>query len=628
MPRPVNFQDIGPGLLLAATGIGVGDMVSSTIAGAEYGLTLIWALAAGVILKFAITEGAARWQLGTGNTLMEGWRDHLPRAAVLAFFLYFVVWSYFVSSALVAASALVPAAIIPSVPLPVWGFIHAVAAFTMVWFGRYERFLSVIKWFVGLKFGAVIGSVLLIVLWSGADWSHFGAKSAFTTSYTLSLIGGVGGTVTLLSYAYWMREAGWSGPRRISSARTDLTLSFCSGVHLLLLDDLPRHADQLDRTDPRGGAASVSVAGRSHWRGDRSDRTRGVPARVLGRGVLVGARRLSRRAVSLRRLDPPVAAANADGTARRTAYRAWAGYLTLAAISALVIRRPVWLVFAYTVVGSLFFPFVISTLLWLNNSRHATRPRVTGEQPARQCRAERGAPALRSSRGCHDQSVVSLSRWSLSRSSTSCRCVPVRRVGLAARGGRSRAGTPSGSAITRYWFAEHHGMASIASSAPEILIEHIASTTTRICASARAASCCRTTRRCAWPRRFTRSPRCIRAGSISDSAARRAPIRPHHVHCARSMASSFPSSSAELLALSRRTFPPDHPFASVRVVPADVPLPPIWVLGSSGAMAALCGIARPRLQLRASLQPEPSLSLRFVRTAGSSRRRSSSPRRM
>jgi luciferase family oxidoreductase group 1 len=32
----------------------------------------------------------------------------------------------------------------------------------------------------------------------------------------------------------------------------------------------------------------------------------------------------------------------------------------------------------------------------------------------------------------------------------------------------------------RYWFAEHHGMASIASSAPEILIEHIASATTRL----------------------------------------------------------------------------------------------------------------------------------------------------
>ena len=51
------------------------------------------------------------------------------------------------------------------------------------------------------------------------------------------------------------------------------------------------------------------------------------------------------------------------------AYRSWAAYLTLAAVSALLIQRPVWLVFVYTVVGSLFFPFVISTLIFLNNSR-------------------------------------------------------------------------------------------------------------------------------------------------------------------------------------------------------------------------------------------------------------------
>ena len=157
--------------------------------------------AAGVVLKFAITEGAARWQLGTGTTLIEGWRDHLPRAAILAFFVYFVVWSYFVSSALVAASALVPAAIVPSVPLPVWGVIHAVAAFVMVWFGRYDRFLAIVKWFIGLKFGAIIASALLIVLWSGADWSGAGARSEFSTAYTLSLIGGVGGTVTLSAAA-------------------------------------------------------------------------------------------------------------------------------------------------------------------------------------------------------------------------------------------------------------------------------------------------------------------------------------------------------------------------------------------------------------------------------------------
>ena len=370
----VKLSDIGPGLLLAATGIGVGDMVSSTIAGAEYGLTLVWALAAGVVLKFAITEGAARWQLGTGTTLIEGWRDHLPRAAVIAFFIYFIVWSYFVSSALVTASALVPAAIIPSVPLPVWGVIHAVGAFVMVWFGRYERFLAIVKWFIGLKFGAIIASALLIVLWSGADWSGAGARSPFSTAYTLSLIGGVGGTVTLLSYGYWMREAGWAGVERMKAARGDLTLSFtlvfvfCISMIFLstqinwtgqILDEGPRLCLLLaDRIGQEIGPIGRGVFLLGFWGAAFSS--------VLG--VYHGVPFLFDDMLHLWRRQPA-------GGQRGKPYRAWAAYLALAAISALVIRRPVWLVFAYTVVGSMFFPFVISTLLWLNNKRNVRATR-------------------------------------------------------------------------------------------------------------------------------------------------------------------------------------------------------------------------------------------------------------
>ena len=47
-------------------------------------------------------------------------------------------------------------------------------------------------------------------------------------------------------------------------------------------------------------------------------------------------------------------------------------------MSALLIQRPLWLVFAYTIVGSLFFPFVIATLLWLNNSRFMPAGARTG----------------------------------------------------------------------------------------------------------------------------------------------------------------------------------------------------------------------------------------------------------
>jgi Mn2+/Fe2+ NRAMP family transporter len=368
----VKLKDLGPGLLLAATGIGVGDMVSSTIAGAEFGLTLVWALAVGVVVKFAITEGAARWQLATNKTLVEGWRDHLPRAAVLAFFVYFVVWSYMVSSALVTASAMVPTAVMPSVPLPVWGTLHAITAFVLVYVGRYERFLTVIKWFVGLKFGAVMGSVLLILFWSGADSSHFGARSPLSTAYTLSLIGGVGGTVTLLSYAYWMREAGWSGSSSLPKARGDLTVSFslvfffCLSMIFLatqidwtgqILDEGPRLCLLLaDRIGAEIGPLGRAVFLMGFWGAAFGS--------VLG--VWHGVPFLFDDFLHLWRREPRTGQ-------QGKAYRYWAGYLTLASISALVIQRPVWLVFAYTVVGSMFFPFVISTLLFLNNSRHAPR---------------------------------------------------------------------------------------------------------------------------------------------------------------------------------------------------------------------------------------------------------------
>ena len=363
-----KLADLGPGLLLAAAGIGVGDMVSSIIAGAEYGMVLIWALLAGVLIKYTITEGAARWQLATDRTLMEGWRDHLPGPLLVGFFIYFVVWSYMVASALVSASALVPAAVFPSVSVQTWGTLHAVVAFAMVYFGRYEQFLAVVKWFIAFKVVAVIATVLLIIVRSGADWSALGPRSDLEVGYVLSLIGGIGGTVTLLSYGYWMREEGWSGPRRLGTARIDLLFSFGLAFVFALammflstqiawegaiLDEGPRLCLLLaDRIALETGPIGRAVFLVGFWGAAFSA--------VLG--VWHGVPFLFDDFMHLWRRSPP-------GGQQGSPYRSWAAYLTLASISALIFGRPVRLVFAYTIVGSLFFPFVIFTLLYLNNTK-------------------------------------------------------------------------------------------------------------------------------------------------------------------------------------------------------------------------------------------------------------------
>jgi luciferase family oxidoreductase group 1 len=46
----------------------------------------------------------------------------------------------------------------------------------------------------------------------------------------------------------------------------------------------------------------------------------------------------------------------------------------------------------------------------------------------------------------------------------------------------------------------------------------------------------------------------------------------------------------ELMLLESRGFPEGHPFGKVRAMPADVPLPPIYLLGSSGYSAELAAM--------------------------------------
>src|SRR6185295_3002804 len=98
---PVSFIKLaGPGLIVAATGIGSGDVVSATVGGAKYGVVLLWGIALGAFFKFVLSEGIARWQLATGSTVVEGWAEHLPGWVKAYFGVYLVLWTVAVSAAL------------------------------------------------------------------------------------------------------------------------------------------------------------------------------------------------------------------------------------------------------------------------------------------------------------------------------------------------------------------------------------------------------------------------------------------------------------------------------------------------------------------------------------------------
>ena len=153
---------IGPGIAIAATGVGAGDMVAAAASGAKYGYALVWAALVGAVLKYVLNEGLARWQLATGTTLLEGWVQRLGKWVRIYFFAYLVVWSFVIGGALASACGLAAHAIAPALPLEAWGVIHAVVAAALVAFGRYDQFERLMKVFIGVMFVALIGCALCV----------------------------------------------------------------------------------------------------------------------------------------------------------------------------------------------------------------------------------------------------------------------------------------------------------------------------------------------------------------------------------------------------------------------------------------------------------------------------------
>lgn len=240
------FYRIAPGILIAATGVGAGDLITASIAGSNVGVVIAWAALAGGILKWTLNEGLARWQLATDTTLLEGWNDRLGAPVRWVFVTYLLIWSVFTGGALISACGVAGAGIYDlglSVQHAkiVWGIIHSLLGLTLVWIGGFALFEKLMSVCIGIMFCAVIATAVLIK----PDWSAVAlgiVKPTFSgddTKFVLGVLGGVGGSVTLLSYGYWIREAGRKGISGLRDSRFDLAIGYTMtslfGVAMLMI---------------------------------------------------------------------------------------------------------------------------------------------------------------------------------------------------------------------------------------------------------------------------------------------------------------------------------------------------------------------------------------------------------
>ncbi len=243
---------LGPGILVAATGVGAGDLATGAFVGSKLGVAVLWAVVLGAGLKFVLNEGLARWQLATGRTLLEGCVDHLGRPFQWAFLAYLLVWSYLVGSALMGACGVTAHAILPTSDVLIacgvtdeallawfgpetdkilYGLLHSAAALVLVRLGGYRLFEKVMGVCIAVMFVVVVTTAVAVM----PSWSELAGGLLRPTipdlhgeglSWTIALMGGVGGTLTVLCYGYWIREEGRHGAEDVKICRLDLATGY------------------------------------------------------------------------------------------------------------------------------------------------------------------------------------------------------------------------------------------------------------------------------------------------------------------------------------------------------------------------------------------------------------------
>ncbi|MDF1706443.1 MAG: Nramp family divalent metal transporter [Aeromicrobium sp.] len=373
-----RWKLVGPGLVVAGTGVGAGDLVATLTAGSKFGYALLWAVVLGTLFKIALVEGAGRFTLATGRTIFQGWQT-LGRWTGWYFGPYIVIWGVVYGATAMSSSALPLVALFPDGPdLKVWAIAMGLAGFALVWLGRYGLVEKLMATFVGIMFTTVVGAAILAT--PNLPEMVGGLAPRIPEGglvNTLAVAGGVGGTITLAAYGYWLREKGWSTPGWMRVMRLDNSMAYVmTGIFVVAM--LVVGAELLYSSNIAVGTGDRALIGLSDVLDDRY-------GEFFGKLFLFGfwASSFSSllgvwHGVSLMFADYLGTSRGLDKDdprmhARGTYYRAYVLWLTFPSMALLFLDEPVAVILAYGVLGSIFMPFLALTLLGLLNTDRVPR---------------------------------------------------------------------------------------------------------------------------------------------------------------------------------------------------------------------------------------------------------------
>lgn len=235
------FKNLGPGPIIAAAFIGPGTVTVCTLAGVNFGFSLLWALGLSMISTVILQEVSGRLGLVTGMDLSQLIRNQTGKPVFRIFSIVLVLIAIGLGNAAYESGNIsgtnlglqvfweAPTMIFASFEIQTGNLILGIFAFILLWRGNYKALERVL---VGLViFMSIAFSVTAIL--TKPDWSvvFAGFIPSWNDTNLPTLVALIGTTVVpynLFLYASLAKNR-WSGSNDITWMRRDIVISIVMG---------------------------------------------------------------------------------------------------------------------------------------------------------------------------------------------------------------------------------------------------------------------------------------------------------------------------------------------------------------------------------------------------------------
>ncbi len=235
------FSNIGPGTLVTAAFIGPGTVTICTLAGAQHGYSLLWALILSIIACIVLQEMAARLGVVTQKGLSEVLKSQFDNKLIRFLFLSVIISAIVIGNSAYEAGNISGGTLGLSVILGesnividdfsfnYLSLIIGVIAFLLLYFGNYkilERGLIVLVLLMSLAF-----TITAIMTKPDVELLIHGFIPNFESDNLFMVIGLIGTTVVpynLFLHAATVKEK-WNNPKQLPYVRKDTIISIVLG---------------------------------------------------------------------------------------------------------------------------------------------------------------------------------------------------------------------------------------------------------------------------------------------------------------------------------------------------------------------------------------------------------------